>query len=50
MFKIYTWVLKGVIVTFRSKVSIATKALHPGGVKFKHLQTPPYTPIFTVYT
>ena len=38
MFKIYTWVLKSVIVTFRSNISMATKALYPGGVKhvYKH--------------
>ena len=31
LFKIYTRVLRGVIYTLRSKVSMATKALHPGG-------------------
>ena len=52
LFKIYTQVLKSVIVTFRSKVSTtATMALHPGGVKLKHLyKHPHYTLIFTVYT
>ena len=50
LFKIYTWALKGVIVTFRSNVSIVTKALHPGSVELKPLyKHPPYTLIFTVY-
>ena len=45
--KIYTWVLKGVIVTFRSNVSMAaTKALHPGGVELKPLYKHPLTPLF----
>ena len=51
LFKIYTWVLKGVIVPFRSNVSIATKALHPGGIELKPLHKHPlYTLTFTVYT
>ena len=44
LFKIYTQVLKGVIVTFTSNVPIATKVLHPEPL-YKH---PLYTLIFTV--
>ena len=48
-FKIYTRVLRGVIYTLRSKVSMAIKALYPGGVKLKHLYKHPHnTLIYTV--
>ena len=50
LLKIYTWVLKGVTVTFRSNISIATRPLHPRGVELKPLYKHPlYTLIFTVY-
>ena len=48
MFKFYNNT-RDVIVTFRSKVSIATRQNTLGGVKFKHpYKHPFYTLIFTV--
>ncbi len=53
LFKIYTWVLKAVVITFRSNVSIATKTLHApmhaGRVVFIYTTPPLCTLIFTVY-
>ena len=39
LFRIYTGMFRDAVVTFRSKVSLTTKALHPG---FLHTPLHPY--------